>query len=201
MRWSLRALAPLLAGTAAVGALLVVFRQQPQQIPLILAIAAGGMFILVGVLWLPYRWGWRLVEQGMAERPVVFRQVSGQMPLRDLFAIVGALAVFLAVARFVPFQGTVLRDTGIIITHVVAGLGSATVGVWAALSPRGWLLRWTVFSCAIVTFACLPGLYDSRFWSWTNVWMFLRFTAATAVFVAGSLMAFRVRGWRWLRTV
>jgi hypothetical protein len=201
MRWSLRALAPMLAGTAAVGALLVVFRQQPSIIPLTFGAAAIGMLILVGVLYLPYRWGWRLAEPGLQERSNELRQTNGQMPLRDLFAIVGGVALFLAVVRFVPFQGTVMRDVGMIIIHVVAGLGSASAGVWAALSRRHWTVRLAVLLGAILAFSCLPGLIDPRFWSWKNWWKFIRFPAATAVFVVGSLLAFRVRGLRWMRIV
>jgi hypothetical protein len=200
MRWSLRALAPMLAGTAAVIALLIVFRDRPSMIPLMFAVAAIGMFVLAGILCLPYRLGWRLATQELRERSDESRQATKQMPLRDLFAVISALAVFLAVVRFVPLQGIVMNDLAMIVTYVVAGLGSASVGVWAALSRRHWTLQLACFVCAILAFACLPGLYDSRFWSWKNWWYFIRFPAATAVFVAGSLLAFRARGWRWMRT-
>jgi len=124
------------------------------------------------------------------------------MPLRDLFWLTAAIAIFFAVARFVPLKQFDFRSMNHLTVLVASLTVTALGGTWSALGSRSW---WARLACLLVLIGGVsmfnPGLFP-RGPSW-EVWLGgVRTYSALAIFAFGSLLIFRVRGWRlvWRRS-
>jgi hypothetical protein len=201
-RWSLRLLGPILGVAAAIGLNFFVLGDDSMTIALAAVGVASVAMLFTAIFGLARRWGWRLVDVRQTDPLPSVAETTRQMPLRDLFWLMATIAIFFAVVRFVPLKQFDFRGMNMLIGLVASLCAIALGGTWFALGSRSWLLR---FACLLFLIggvsAFNPGLFPpGPRW---EMWLYgLRVYSPLAIFAFGSLLIFRVRGWRlvWRRS-
>ena len=165
-----------------------------------IAISAVGVVsvaaLFTTLLTLTRRWGLKCINERQLDTLQPITKVSQQVPLRDSFWMMTTIAIFVAVARFVPLKEFDFRSVSMLLTFAAGFSIAAFGGAWSALGPRSW---WARIACMLVLMVAVGAVHPQLFQnglSWKDWLGSLRIFAPLAVFSFGSLLIFRLRGWR-----
>jgi hypothetical protein len=195
-RWSVRMMGPILGMAAALGLNFVVFRGESMAIASTAVGVVSVATLFTILLGLARRWGLRLINEQQSNPAESVSETSLQIPLRDSFWLMAAIAILVAVARFVPLKEFDFRSMAQVFAWV-AGLSIAALGgAWSALGTRSWLTRVVGMVIVVPGVSAVLTLFFQNSLSWHEWLGGMRAFSPLAIFSFGSLLIFRLRGWR-----
>jgi hypothetical protein len=195
-RWSLRLLGPILGVAAILGLNLILLGVETGSIVLAAVGVVGVAVLFMVLLGLARHFGLRWINENETKYLASDPARTGQIPLRDSFWLMATIAIFFAVARFVPLKLLDARSLTALLLMIATFSIAALGGTWSAMGPRTW---WARFACLLVLVGGIsifhPPLFRTSL-TWAGWFNGLRPFLLLAIFSFGSLLVFRVRGWR-----